>query len=132
MRGAGRTKMTSRRLLIVLVVLAIPLQASAECAWVLWQEHATWSRNMTPAADWYLVGAIPSRLECEEELTAKVSTALGRWSNDKLQGRRDEVVRRANIVTRTWEWPAKGLAGGETFRYLCLPDTIDPRGPKTK
>jgi hypothetical protein len=25
-----------------------------------------------------------------------------------------------------------GTKGAETYRYFCLPDTIDPRGPKGK
>jgi hypothetical protein len=123
-------QLAGRAWLVVVLTLTSVGTASAECAWVLWQEHAMWATNLPREADWYLVGAIPSRLECEDELTVKVSTVLGRWSQDKLQGRKDEVERRTNIVTRTWEWPGKGLAGGETFRYLCLPDTIDPRGPK--
>jgi hypothetical protein len=87
-------------------------QASAECAWVLWSitgdtSSGTETHNIHSAS--------ASRQECDGE------------------------VRDASAVLKRNGWSvvggfpgsheAIGTKGTKTWRYQCLPDTIDPRGP---
>ena len=37
------------------------------------------------------------------------------------------------MISTTFEWTTgQRFSGGQSLRYLCLPDSIDPRGPKEK
>jgi hypothetical protein len=86
---------TAAALALLLAVFA-PMQAWAECAWVLWFTSGQTTVN-TSALD-----AFPSRAEC---IRAK----------DGREPVREDYKRK---------YP-------DDFAYLtCLPDTIDPRGPK--
>ena len=107
---------------VVLAVLALLLtvgQASAECAWVLWSfsycdKECDWRESIVPSA------AFQKKAECDE--TAKKNT-----HGDKAA---DKVLKDAN------EWAQQAMPGfvppalGTTRVWRCLPDTIDPRGPK--
>ena len=92
-----------RVLLVVACLLGFAPSAAAECAWVLWQDVPSKSGR------WHLdVGAqvvFPTRDACEQQLKA-----------------RSELL---NEVNRT------ATASGAPF-LVCLPDTVDPRGPKVR
>jgi len=86
----------------LLLVLTLASSAWAECAWVLW------SSSVLPFASdqrWSVVGAY--------------SPALGGES---------ACLRRADVWNKAAETDqSKKLL---SMVYTCLPDTIDPRGPK--
>jgi len=87
------------------------VSASAECAWVLWEERAGWRA-------WVGWGASPvrsfdSRHACEEMQRLFILFGANAHALD--------AETRNNAVT---------LGYKEGASYLCLPDTIDPRGPK--
>jgi len=77
--------------------------AYAECAWVLWQERPALSKQFD--LDNYKPGVFRVQRECE---------AVAENKNRAEAMPRDEQSR---------------LPQG---RWLCLPDTVDPRGPKGK
>jgi hypothetical protein len=112
---------------------AFSTTASAGCAWVLWFESSDWASGLqSSGTNWGVVSASSTEMACRREAEGKIKAVFGRWSKDRMEGRKDSVTTEGNYVTHQWEWPDKGTAGGHSIRYLCLPDTVDPRGPKSK
>ena len=94
--------MTRRSLSVIAIfcgVLALASSASAECAWVLWQELPVASGGWS--LDTGRESAFPTKTACEKRLR-----------------------------TRTQAF-AQATTGMKPF-LVCLPDTVDPRGPKGK
>ncbi len=94
-------------LLTALLLLGLTSAASADCAWVLWRTEA---RNFVNGAP-ELQLAFTSKEECVKELASK-------WHSSGLSS--GEPFTRTLLL-----WPAGVM-------WRCLPDTVDPRGPKGK
>jgi hypothetical protein len=95
---------------VVAIMIALaPIQVWAECAWVLWQE----SSAVGYAASWAPQGAWPLESQCRLQRN-RAYAAFGPVS-EVSEG---SAIRMPDSTT------------GATVRLLCLPDTIDPRGPK--
>jgi hypothetical protein len=86
------------------VLLALATSAYAECAWVIWSETASVHQP------YHVLSAHPSVGECEKALSDFVS-----------YHRKDTYT---SFGPRMW-------VSGED-KLFCLPDTVDPRGPKGK
>src|SRR5438309_3894040 len=98
-------------LLVVLLLLGSVATASAECAWVLW-----YSPNAPES--WVREDAFESRATCVRTL-------------DRNQRQYGEArVQRASETVLVI-YPTPGVSGTAS-RLDCLPDTVDPRGPKGK
>ena len=107
----------TRLLPVVAAVLAVGFSSSAaaQCAWVLW-----------------------TKLE--------VAQSPGEWSIREAHSRRDDCIagmrRAAESARKLGETGHEDIAGGtfalastpaRVIRYgQCLPETIDPRGPKAR
>jgi len=108
--------------LALLLVFGLTASAVAECAWVLW-EHA--SHSKTNRIDTEPVAAHTSKQECERAITSVLATFTPSpgvvVNKDSSCG--DVFVTHKNKDGSMWT---------QGFKYLCLPDTVDARGPKAK
>ena len=100
---------------LVIAVLA-PVQALAECAWVLWEHAAeqTWWGWGPQRLAWTPIGGVSTREDCEKEQARHQQappSGFAAWKAAREKGKPEPAP------YATWR---------------CLPDTIDPRGPKTK
>ena len=101
-----------RVLLVLVCMLTTATSAFAECGWVVW------SYALEKGVERYTIAsAHPTMEECDAALhdAATVLTSKGY-----------EIV-----------GPAKHAVLGkrgehEFWRFLCVPDTVDPRGPKER
>jgi len=103
----------SATLLVALSLLTSAATAHAERVWVLWAHVLPRSGS----EEHHLDSAYPTRQECEQ-------AALGTASVLKLNG----FTAITGNVPGSHEIHAE--KGGNHWRFYCLPDTVDPRGPK--
>jgi hypothetical protein len=132
-------------------VLAVAPSASAECAWVLWWEEAKSSSSYrtadakllggkleeTKSQSWNILGSYPTNAACESQQAWKIGDLLKQWRKEKAEAKFGEhtVTHEAgtNIISQRSYFVAEYTSSYSTsIRYLCLPDTVDPRGPKGK
>ena len=108
---------SGRLLIATLGLLALATSASAEGVWVLWSE--SWFKDVKASdpsgrqteSKWEILAAAPSPEACEK-------------------ARRDWIRRYALIALEAGIYSGKTEGPANTFRPVCLPDTVDPRGRK--
>ncbi len=110
-----------RASVIALSLLTSAATASGECAWVLWEERLTVS-SQGGTKDWEIVATASEPKDCYSGAGRAATNQAERWRGPltevKIEGNQVTVSSKAGFV--------------DNFRYLCLPDTVDPRGPKGK
>lgn len=114
-----------RILLALLCLHVLATSASADCAWVLWMEERFAS---TPAeSSWRVLQGATTYDSCQAGLYARVR-------DDDT----DRATRGEPMLTEVYGPVIAKLRGpdgrgaSEVLRYLCLPDTVDPRGSNRK
>ncbi len=110
------------RLRRVSVIAALSLltwtaTASAECAWVLWEDTVASNKIVTEP-----VRAYTFKKDCDQGLTAALTAASAPAPGVTVTSRGPEYQEVCVNVGRS----------STCYRYVCLPDTVDPRGPKAK
>ncbi len=117
---------SSIRLMALSSLLALATSASAECAWVLWYEQSMAVSGEKGSYGWEVIGSYSSEVACEKEVARKVKSASTispeEGATVKVQG---------NTVITTLK-STTGPTAVSIMRFVCLPDTVDPRGPKGK
>jgi hypothetical protein len=120
------TKSAAALLLIGFWLLALATSASAECAWVFWLES---SGPPTYESSTSTVSAWGTKQECEQALTKKLRSDSSSLRAAKGEVTVDEIIGKPRVI---WRAATRSGALITTFTYICLPDTVDPRGPKGK
>jgi hypothetical protein len=92
-------------LLVAFYLLTSAASAYAECAWVLWDQRVS---------------------------THPKVPVEGMWTTVEAYKQKDECDTKASVLNNEPAFASRRGALGELYldRFSCLPDTVDPRGPK--
>lgn len=118
-------------------LLAITMPARAQAAWVLWEKT---KHSRDPAEGWTIKGAHEARNACETALDGDVHYMVKSWlkSGATFLGPGESAPVGLSVrAGKDWLTAIKVEAKranswSVNFAYTCLPDTVDPRGPKGK
>jgi len=108
-------RLTRRAVLLPVAFYLLPSAetAHAECAWVLWNDEARLDYGTnTESRFWHPIAGVSRKPDCEARLRQEIEQVTHPDNPPK-----DVLFKIARI---------------QTFRYVCLPDTVDPRGSKGK
>jgi hypothetical protein len=131
--------MTLMRAFLVAVALTLaPTQVWAECAWVLWVHETKTHRveEKTTTSDlWEPLAAAPNERGCDSKLRDQMGKVSRLSTTKPPEGERMYYkVSDGHIVSLLWYRKAGAPDDlplrTQTLSYSCLPETIDPRGPK--
>ena len=130
--------------IVVLSLLASAATAYAECSWVLWTEteamadqpsgrwkSASFDRNVystRKACEAALIQWIEVQSETARDAGTKV---FRRGDGQTISDYKDQYVIIDPLLRRVTE-VSRDTRNAVVHDYSCLPDTMDPRGPKGK
>jgi len=106
-------------LAVLLAVLTLASSAWAQCAWVLWGESYVLSKGETEGPK-RIVSAASDEAACRVQQREKIESARATWATGNAK------------VNVSDDYVASAFSNGvlRIDKYFCLPDTVDPRGPK--
>ena len=121
-------------------LLAVATSGSAESVWLLWSQEVATEPGLVTAdkTPWRRIAAFDSKLACFSDASTKAEELAGvlRSSYPADKERTIEVQR---LGLGSDHLAVKSSFSGGLFDgarmwmfYRCLPDTVDPRGPKRK
>jgi hypothetical protein len=102
-------------------LLGVATSAEAAQAWVLWERQLVPGANL--ADEWVIRAAWPEWSDCKKEEEKSILDQLATKPTEAGA----KVNRFGNSVTAQ-----VGMRVLWSFKFVCLPDTVDPRGPKGK
>jgi hypothetical protein len=118
--------------LITCGLFAAATAAHAGCGWVLWNDEVRLDyASHTEARLWHAVAGAPKKAECEARLREEIDRVMRSDNRPKgvlFKAQGDAV----QLTYSRSDKPDEKTSRVQTFRYLCLPESVDPRGPDTK
>ena len=114
---------------LALSLLTSAATAHAECAWVLWEGIWT-ERETAHDQSWSVIAGWPSFGDCQPVLSRAVADRAQRWRSARLPSGATDTSREVRAEGNQVSVMSK--SGMLNYTYVCLPDTVDPRGPKGK
>jgi hypothetical protein len=130
--------MTAHRLFAGGALCLLPLVAQATSAapgWVLWLEQVRMmSGDPQPTTTWTIQTAVPTIEACRAAGAIETHSLVKRYQLSQVHASlgiqaTEEIP---NGVFVTYMDRRKRSTGWHRSVYYCLPDTVDPRGPKGK
>lgn len=115
---------------ILLFAFFVPASTWAACAWILWEESEHMFLEERPSRSWSLHIARPTQVECEEVLTRVWQVQVRNSQPGPETPGIKETKSAPGYVAVTFQKKDGEYAGSASHRFVCLPDTIDPRAPK--
>lgn len=120
-----------RIILSVIIFFLITANAYADCAWILWinSELMTSSKNEGARrnVEWQLVKAWPSFNECDGHKRHVWTVYAKRAEQQRGEGE-NVSFEFLYIEHKPDEQGGDFLGGGTTYKFQCIPESIDPRG----
>lgn len=120
-RASTTTPGWLKRVACVAMILLAPGAVFAECSWVLWSEGASPYTAGGGDPRWHVDRATDTRAACEAALAASLTETKATAAKAGMR-----VVEHSNGITLL---SSVGIFA--RYCWLCLPDTIGPRGPKS-
>jgi hypothetical protein len=114
-------QLARRALLVVVLLLASVGTASAECAWVLWEQVSSVSsvgERGSFETEYRIVEARGTEGACRALVSQAAKGRAAQWGD------------RATLSNENSSVSVAGEKTAVSWDYRCLPDTVDPRGPK--
>lgn len=109
-----------RAILALALLLASTATAHADCAWVLWERDKWGNEGETLRR----LDSFNDESDCRIAAVRMARSAYARESGMRHISGSVELHDLEVWVPREFEW--------QIIAFDCLPDTIDPRGPRTK
>ena len=119
-------------LLASLGVLVFISSAAAECAWVLWKDAFLGVAPVRPLRIWTADGAWPGEAECRGKMRERIQLAQPPSEQLREYELNFKTIESEDYYTTVGEDAAGQQRLLITVQFLCLPDTVDPRGPKAR
>ncbi len=130
MRGPlGEEETVAKRIsgIVLALILAVPYLAEAECAWVLWQ-NTEFVAHEPSGLTGIRIAPPPGTSPPKGNFYTEWNNA--HWTPDSSYTSLQNCDASARLVSKPW--PTGVKYGDGRAIYRCLPDTVDPRGPKGK
>jgi hypothetical protein len=110
------------------LMLACAVSASAECAWVLWQENVLNVLQTNTYSQWWeLHGAYTTHEQCLTVQQRIWDISVKNLEERQRDGSNIKAIRK---VAHNYVSASLKSGGYSAEKFICLPDTIDPREKK--
>lgn len=127
-----------RAIIVAATILLVSMPVEASCVWVLWTQTESMRAGERRTVEWDFDRNVhDSRAGCESALddtrdeAVEIHGRLGAKVARQLPVEHDFFIRlgeRRVIIGRRND--PSGPDWSLVYNYACLPDTLDPRGPK--
>ncbi len=120
---------------ILLILLVLSGDAFSASSWILWAEiYTVWEPNEVTKkwgkhnTNWKLLNAFDDKKACDNNIKNEINKITAPDDNKTS----DVAYKIEEDIVTLFYFPYKAkkssaIQSFETYRYICIPDTIDPR-----